>query len=205
LLLVNILIASVATFLVIHYLAYKTLVVDGKQVSHYVSFAQYLDWRIRAISMTFSFGSKDLGHTGELGLFGYVVALLEIVGFAIGGVAIYAHLDMLPYCDKCSRYLGKKGSMVRYSKDPSGLQQNAAIIRDHVSHDAIGKAMSELAAFGLPKEARETHLKSSITIKRCETCDRHWVQYMVEERAGNHWKEVPNLTVARFIKDAVTL
>ena len=53
LLLLNIVIGSILTFFLIHYLAYITLQIDGKDVSDYVPFSKYLDIAIRSTSMEF--------------------------------------------------------------------------------------------------------------------------------------------------------
>src|SRR5207249_3554387 len=87
LLLLNILIASVSTFFLIHYLSYITLQIEGKRVSDFIPFTQYLDIVIRSTSMEFRVtrAATKVGSTGELGGWGYIYALLQIVGFAVGG------------------------------------------------------------------------------------------------------------------------
>ena len=85
LLLLNIVIVSVATFFLIYYLSYVTTLVEGKYISEYITFTQYLNHAIRSISMVDSHGEA----TGELYAFGYFIALLQIVGFATGGFVVY--------------------------------------------------------------------------------------------------------------------
>lgn len=109
LLLLNIVLASLATFFLVHYLSYATLQIDGKQVSDYVPFTQYLDIAIRSTSMEFRLRTASVGSTGELGLFGYLVAFLQVIGFAAGGLAVYGHLVSLPYCEKCVIFLRRNG------------------------------------------------------------------------------------------------
>ena len=109
LLLLNVLLASVGTFFTIHYLSYITSEIEGKSVSDYVSFGQYLDIAIRSTSMEFRFRATKIGATSELGGLGYGVAILQIMGFAAGGLAVYGYLMSIPYCEKCSRYFSAKG------------------------------------------------------------------------------------------------
>ena len=68
--------------------------------------------------MTASF-SFD-GSNG-LGLFGYVFRLLEIAGFAVGGVIAPALLHSKPYCEVCSRYMRSK----KLGVIPAGVQSEA--------------------------------------------------------------------------------
>jgi len=53
LLLLNIVIALVATFFLIHYLSYAAMLINGKKVRDLVSFWRYLDIAIRSMSMEF--------------------------------------------------------------------------------------------------------------------------------------------------------
>ena len=117
--------------------------VEGKYVSDYIPFTQYLGIAIRSTSMKFRFGS-----TGELGGFGYIIALLQIGGFAAGGFAVYGYLASKPYCDKCSRYLSGKGKQVRYTGDADGLQAATAEIFDDLRNGATASALDHQKAFG---------------------------------------------------------
>ncbi len=137
LLLLNIVAASIATFFLIYYLSYITLQIAGKQVSDYVPFWQYLDIAIRSTSMEFRYrGAVKLGSTGELGSFGYVVSILQILGFAAGGFVVYAHLVSQPYCEKCSRYLSGKGRQARYTGDAEGQQAMVARVFEYMHSGA---------------------------------------------------------------------
>jgi len=104
-LLANMVLASVTTFFFIHWLSYAFMEVDGKLISEYVSFSQYMDIVLTHQQMTFTVHGAKVGTTGELGSFGYVVALLQIVGFAFGAVAVFGYLMSLPYCQTYSKYL----------------------------------------------------------------------------------------------------
>jgi hypothetical protein len=107
-LLVNVILASLATFLMIHHLDYIGVAVDGKRVSEYVSFPRYLDIAIRSSSINFRLNALSLGSTGQLGVFGYLPALLQVAGFAVGGFAAYNLLQGQPYCNRCSQYVRRK-------------------------------------------------------------------------------------------------
>ena len=137
-LLLNILLASVGTFFAFHYLTYITMEVEGEAISEYVSFAQYLDIAIRSTSMDFV---RARSSTGELGGLGYGVALLQILGFAIGGFAVYAYLESVPYCNKCSCYLSRKGKQIRYTADAEGLQAKTAQVMSDFDRGAISSAI----------------------------------------------------------------
>jgi hypothetical protein len=208
LLLLNIVIASVATFFLIHYLSYITLEFEGKQVSDYIPFSQYLDFAIRSTSMEFRFKAAKLGSTGELGNFGYVVAVLQVIGFAVGGFAVYAHLISKPYCDKCSRYLSAKGKQIRYTGDAEGLQAAVASFLICVGNGDIPSAIQEhrnSAGFGSSTSPKDCHLRSVVEIRHCKKCAMHWMKFAVEKLSGNDWKEISELTVERFTEQIVSV
>jgi hypothetical protein len=207
LLLLNIVAASVATFFTIHYLSYITLQVDGRQVSDYVPFWRYLDISIRSTSMEFRYrGAVKLGSTGELGSWGYAIAVLQVIGFAMGGFAVYAHLLSKPYCDKCSRYLSGKGKQTRYAGDAAGLQTAMANFLTCVADGDILSAIREhknSSAFGTSSLPKGGYLRSVVEVRHCKKCEVHWVKFSVEKLRGDDWKEIPELTLERFTEQVV--
>jgi hypothetical protein len=205
LLLLNIVLASVATFLLIHFLSYMTLQIDGKRVSDYIPFTRYLDIAIRSTSMDFRLRTVRLGSTGELGAFGYVVAFLQVCGFAAGGLAVYGHLMSLPYCEKCSRYLSAKGRQERYTADAEGFKSAWAQVLDSLNAGGVAAAISRHAAFGSATNQKNCHLRSVVRIRYCKMCGQHWARFVVEKRNGSTWKEIPELSVASFTNEPVTV
>lgn len=204
LLLLNVVLASLATFGLIHYLSYVTLVVEGKQVSDLVSFWQYIDIAIRSTSMEFSFRTMKIGATGEMGGFGYIPAVLQIIGFAVGGFTVYAHLTSKPYCEKCSRYLSAKGKQVRYAAEPEPFQQNTTEVLQYIGEGDMTSAVEHHKAFGREKQEKN-HLRSTITVRSCKKCGQHWAKFAVAKIDGNEWKDIPELEVAGFTDQQVTL
>ncbi len=173
LLLLNIVVASVATFLVVNYLSYVTMQIDGKQVSDHLPFWQYLDIAIRSSSMEFRFrGAIKLGSTGELGSWGYAVAALQVIGFAVGGFAIYRILVTTPYCNNCSRYLSYKGRGVRYTNDSDGLKESTNQILQHLSVGSVSPAVEQFKGFGRSTAEKDDHLRSALEVRHCKKCRR---------------------------------
>ncbi len=202
-LLLNIILASVGTFFTIHRLTYITLEIEGKAVSDYVSFAQYLDIAIRSTSMEFRFRTTEVGSTSELGGLGYGVAILQVLGFAVGGFAVYRHLGSKPYCEKCSRYLSGKGKQIRYTGDAEGSLATTAQVLSDFGSGAMGSAIEHHGAFGSSAHQVGNHLRSVIKVRYCRKCGRHWLKFVVEKLSGNDWEEVPELTIAGFTDQAV--
>lgn len=205
LLLVNIVIASVVTFFLIHYLSYATLQIEGKRVSDYLSFSRYLDIVIRSTSMDFRLRAAEIGSTGELGALGYVVACLQVLGFALGGFAVYRYLVSKPYCGRCSRYFSSKGSQVRYTGDAQALQLAVGGILEQMRNRAMAGAIEQHKSSGKPIPQKGDHLRSSFEVRFCKKCGQHWVKFAVEKKSGDNWKEVRELTVAGLTDQAVSV
>ena len=203
LLLLNVLLASVATFFAIHYLSYVALEIDGESVSDYVSFWQYLDIDIRSIAMEFRFRTTEIGATGELGGWGYAVAILQILGFATGGVCVYGYLVSIPYCEKCSHYFSAKGKQIRYTGDAEGLQASTLQVFSDFGEDAVTAAIEKHRTFGNPMCQKNDHLRSVIEVRHCRNCGQHWVKYVVEKQSGDDWKEISDLTTSGFTDQVV--
>lgn len=204
-LLAAILIGSVATFFVIQFLSYITLEVNGKAVSDFVSFFQYLDITIQSMTMTFRHRASAGIETGELGMWGYGVTILQILGFAVGGFLVYSILSSLPYCERCSRYFASKGSQTRYTGDPQALQTTAVEIVGAFGSGAVASAMAAHNAFGDPKFHNNTPLRSTIEVHCCKECGQHRVKYGVEKKDGKDWKAIPNMTATAFTDQAVEI
>lgn len=204
-LLLNILLVSVGTFFTIHYLSYITLETGGTAVSDYVSFGQYMDVVIRSTSMEFRHNAREIGATGELGGLGYGVAILQILGFAAGGLAMYRYLVSIPYCERCSQYFSRTGKQTRYTGDAEALQASAAQIVSDFGDDAIASAIEKHGTFGNPKFQRGNHLRSVIDARHCKKCGQHRVKYLVEKQSGNDWEEIPELTTAGFTTQALEI
>lgn len=208
LLLLNILIASVATFFFIHYLSYSTMQIEGKKVSDYVPFWEYLNIAIRSTSLTFSMHARDVGTTGELGTLGYVIAALQILGFAAGGFCVYAYLATKPFCEKCSRYLSAKGKQARYATDPEKLQQAIPHVLGLIAKEDLSTAIENHASspdFGSSSSPKGCRLRTVVEVRHCTECGLHWLKFTTEQLSDNNWKEIRDLSVGGFTNQIVNV
>src|SRR4030042_3553315 len=65
--LLNMVLVSIGTFFLIHYLIYMGATIEGRPVSDFVPFLTFLDFSIRSTSLQFSIvGGDSLGETGTL-------------------------------------------------------------------------------------------------------------------------------------------
>jgi hypothetical protein len=59
--------------------------------------------------------------------------------------------------------------------------------------------------FGSSSPPKDCYLRSVIEIERCKKCEVHWVKFAVEKKSGDDWKEITDLTLARFTNQAVSV
>jgi hypothetical protein len=192
---VNMLVVSTVTFFVVHYLSYADLAVEGRPASEILTFPEYLDLVIRSSSLQ---EFRTRAETGELGRWGYGLAVLEVMGFALGGLAVYAHLDMLPYCQGCSRYLTSLGQHQRYTSDDAGFVSLYQTLHDLVAAERLPDAVSFHAGFGRSKPDPSCTLRSTLEVKKCRGCGCRWVHFEAAKRSDSGWHPICDLEFSRF-------
>ena len=199
LLLLNVVLASVATFLTIHYFAYSSLELNGARVADYVPFWTYLDAAIRSASL--GLAGSSIAVTPSLGVLGYVFALLQVAGFAVGGFSAYGYLVAQPYCERCARYLGEKSVSVRYTADVRALERSRWLIADHVQAGSFADALAEQQALGIEDEGTGGNYRTRYETRRCAGCGSRWMQYSIAKLGDEGWAEMPESTVSNRFHD----
>jgi hypothetical protein len=203
-LLLNMVVISIATFFLIHYLSYYFMEIDGKAVRDFVSFSQYLDIEMSHTAVQFNIRAHPIGEAVEIGSWGYLYALLQVLGFAVGGVAVYFHLKSLPYCDSCSKYLAKKGIQTRYTASSETLGNAVKRIVQCLTESRFQDAIAAHAETGGSETyEKELVLRSQIQIKRCKSCDQHWLRFTVSKRARDDWKDIDELGCQSFCAEPI--
>jgi hypothetical protein len=180
LLLLNMVVISITTFFLIHYINYYFLVVEGRPVRELVKFTRYLDIVLSHTAVRF----RVMRGPIELGSWGYLHAVLQIVGFATGGVAAYWYLEAQPYCERCSKYLLAKDTQTRYT-DAAQLSQITTLM-------AAGRLQDAIAAHAASGSvtAVDPKLRSQVEIKRCKNCDQRWMKFTVSRWAEDDWEVI---------------
>lgn len=205
LVLIGSLVVSLLTYGLIQWLEYTSLVVEGRQISNYVLFVDY--WKIAVRSMEFKIGrgaSSGVGAT--LGNFGYVVAILQIVGFGIGGLLCYGLLKSLKYCENCGRYFANKGSISRHTASDEDAKQMFETIQSHFDKKEIQFSIDSLKQFGDNKKTflNETDRAVSISAVNCKGCNEHEATASVKAWNRKDYEQVKGLeAVATTTEDLV--
>jgi len=192
--LLNMVAASVSTFVLVYYIPYFMLEVEGHRVKDIISFWQYLDFTFAHTSLKLVGGSTS---TGELGSLGYVHAVLQLIGFSIGGVAVFGWLSENPYCKKCSRYLQWTGKQDRYWMRKESLTEDMEKFTTLVESQKLSEAV-RLHNEELGMVAGDAAMSSRLITRVCKGCGINHLSFVISRRKKDDWKDIEETRLAMF-------
>lgn len=203
LLLVNMVLVSASTFFAVHWLRYDA-VIGARGLEDRVSFWRFLDESLTHLSMTMRSHGAALGSTGELGVFGYGVAALQILGFAMGGFIVYGALAKLPFCERCARYLAARGQQKRFADTAESFDTMANALIARWRRDDLQGSLDLHRRWGLSKMSKTCRVMSTVERKQCPGCRVNWLRYRAQRFDGKNWKVLPGLDFARYHEGELT-
>lgn len=120
----------------------------------------------------------------------WIATALQILGFGLGGAAVYALLRSLPYCETCGEFLARKGEQTRYFLTERALRHCVDDFHEKMKLHQL--ADSVLAHFGVGS-GEKSHLSefaSTIEIKECKSCHTHRMQFSARRKKGQSWQNI---------------
>lgn len=131
---VQIFIVTFLAFFAIHYLNYQALQIDGRHISERMTYLAYLGFVLGNTRLTLSAAASAGGI--PLGVFGYLLAVLQVAGFCSGGAVVFEALKRKPYCDSCSRFSAPGPSFRLRWRDSNAFHRFVEKLRKHPVVDA---------------------------------------------------------------------
>ncbi len=187
---------AVTTYFLLNWLNYSFMQVEGRQVANLIPFGHYMDIVLTHQSMEFSIRGARLGETGQLGIFGYVTALLQVLAFAVGGLCVYAYLRAAPYCGACGNYLKEQSSITRYTSDAQRLPEfycGLVTLLQLQGGDSAAAAQL-LSGFGTPAtNVKDMKLNAALKLWKCMTCPQEFIELSANRWNGRDWKPISGL------------
>lgn len=187
---------SISTYILINYLNYAMLYVEHVPLRVSMSFLKYLDFRIQKTSLSL----VGVGHsfTGEMGFLGYAVALIQILGFSLGGYGAYFWLSREPFCDNCGRYRSLKWEGSRYFSDEEIFEAHYREMtncfegwRKTNNLNALEENVKKYAEEASMVPEKKCDWSSQLKLKYCKKCLRHYVKFVIEKRVtDDRWSVV---------------
>lgn len=188
LLLQVIVIAGFTQFL-IYWLGYTTMVLeDGRKVADLFPFGQYLDISLTSAHYKFGRGQSDMGEAGS---FGYWMAVIQFVGFLVGGLAIYMFLKAKAVCETCEFYMRP---LVKKQKTFADGETASAYFDAVFTLPVDGPDFATLIrADATVAKSEQGALLIHTTLMGCPNCKTQMVEEKVQAFNGKEWKEVNKL------------
>ena len=191
---------AAATMLLIYYLDYATLVLDdGRKASDLIDFTSFVDLVLTKSHMRIGRMAHDIGEVGQMG---YVVALIEFIGFLVGGAATFLFIKGLPRCRDCGSYLC--WPKTKRTKELTVDEIDKVI--DLFNRGDI-ETMRGLLAWTPPERKLADAQKAFIVfdLLGCAKCKTEVIAAKVKVFNGREWKDVPSLQARRNLAVGLSL
>lgn len=168
-----------ATQILIYYLEYATLVLDsGERASSLVSFSEYITLSLTTASYVIGRARVD---TGEVGSLGYAIALVQLIGFCVGGYFLHRKLLGQSVCSDCDAYLRPlRRSEKRFATPEDATAAYAALCGGNVSPETIAPFLA------LPTD-KEGKTRIELTLHGCPSCKGQHLEVRPEVFNGRDW------------------
>jgi hypothetical protein len=192
----NLISMSISTYFVVQYIEYSYLEVKGQPVRNLVSFRTYLDIVIRNSTVGLLAGPQS----SALGIFGYVLVLLPICGFALGGYFLFSKLQLRPYCDGCELYLEPDWIDSRYAYTDDEMKQLFVVLKKLCREENLAGAAGYFLKWGLDLPPRNCRLMAEISTSPCPKCGGQWLQFQGRMVVKDEYQRVGTWYAGGFSK-----
>lgn len=184
-LLIQMVAIAVFTQFLIYYLGYATMVLgDGRRVADFVPFSEYID--VVLTSAHYRIGRAQ-SNTGAVGDLGYWIAVLQFVGFAFGGLAVYGFLKAKMCCPSCNLYLRSLAWRSKMFSDP---EATSAYYDRVFTLPVDGPEFAELVrAQATVKKPQHGAFIIATSLMGCPKCKAQIVEEKVQIHNGKEWKD----------------
>ena len=158
---------ALSTWFLAQWLAYALLrFPNGAAVRDVLPFWDY--FRLKTEHMRLAFENQNgtpIGRTRELGRWGYVQELLQVLGFLAGGLMMFLALRRIEACEPCGRYARTRPLLRRVSTIRlDDLLRRAGLVLPNLA-DAVRAAVGARRLIAL-----------NLRMAECPGCRRHWLR-----------------------------
>jgi hypothetical protein len=187
------LLTSLGTYLLIHWLHYHALNPGPAAINEQISFLRYFNLEVTHQSLRTEYRGIELGQVDDVGRFGYVIAILQLLGFCSGAFANYVFLKKMDHCVKCDRYFRRKGVQSRKANSEDELD---AVVNQVQQMFSTGQIQAALDYHDQSGERASNHLNrsSTMSLKSCPACDLTLVNFIASSGQNNTWGNVGTST-----------
>jgi hypothetical protein len=198
--LANILAVSGGNFFLIYFFDYWFGEQDGQRVRTLISFPAYLLFELTHTTLTSGTNDTDPTH---LGAWGYLYGVGLILGFAAGGLIVWAIIRSMAYCTHCCLYMKKQGAQTRYLPSKADL---TAVFNFFKQEAEAGHTRAAIAAHSQSGERTampSTGYSLTVRFDSCPQCGHQRMNTVARERTNNRWTAVANFQYCRYADERI--
>jgi len=175
--------------LLIYYVGYATLAIDGIKASELVSFGEYL----KILLTTAHYVSRHGVDVGEVGSLGYWIAADQLVGFLIGGVVIFVLLIAKPVCGACRQYLRQLAKNKKFFINGRNAGNFYGQLTSHPLNSPDFATLMRTPTKRLWKRGADGTAIIHTALLECPSCKQQTLDQKVSVCDGNSWKDVDHM------------
>ncbi len=120
----------------------------------------------------------------------WLVATLQIAGFAMGGLVVIAYLRSLDYCNACMSFLNTKGRQTRYFNSSNGVHSSVDDFLAWMKSQKLQEGILAHYQVGSGKKHNFSEYSSTIEIRTCGGCITHRLEFSARRKTKGSWKDI---------------
>ncbi|MGA1983953.1 MAG: hypothetical protein ABSG84_15985 [Acidobacteriaceae bacterium] len=120
----------------------------------------------------------------------WTMLLLQVAGFAVGGLAVLFNLRSLPHCQSCMLLLNVKGTKTRYFSRSREMRSAVDEVLVQAREKQLQRSILTHVAKGSERQMEWSEYCSTLEIRRCMQCKTHRVDYHARRKDGATWKNI---------------
>jgi hypothetical protein len=182
LLVLMVFIAGLAYFL-IYWLDYTHREVGGTSVRDWMTFGEFVDHRLT--------NTRIIDRKGSVGVLGYLLGLVEFIGFLVGGFGVYAFLASRQMCPSCDLYLNTLVISEKEFGEVDALMSYISGIKKNLASPQMPVTTWDNVVASRPKPGS---MKVTFVLFGCPFCKYQVIEQSVSIRNGEEWDNIDSLS-----------
>ncbi len=131
-----------------------------------------------------------MGNTVTNNGLAWLTAALQILGFSLGGAAVYMLLRSLPHCEACSQFLAQKGMQTRYFLTERSLRNCVDDFHERMKGHQLAESILAHFGVGFQEKSHLSEFASTIEIRECKSCHTHRLHFSARRKKGQSWQNI---------------
>jgi hypothetical protein len=188
---VGVVLLGVLTLITTHYIVYSQTLIDQVRLRDSISFQDYLTLASQHVAIRTRYSSSSI-ELGELSK-GYFA--LQIIGFVVGGMMIFAYLRDRSYCKPCRRYRDDKGVAELHEIGEDVFSKRVDSVRQMLKAGRYREALAcHPAKQSLEKRGFAQGYRSVIASYQCPACASRVYKHSAYKCAQkDQWSEITSV------------